>query len=145
MPVEEFFLDYFETALEPGELLTEIQIPATAPNSGTAYTKFNIIQSDMATVGVAASVTLKSKDGPCEDVRIALGASAPTPMRATKAEEVLRGKEITDALLKEAGETASGEADTISDIAASAEYRRELVKALVPRMVKEALARAKQG
>jgi len=143
MAVEDFSLDYFETALEPGELLTEIQLPAAPPHTGTAYTKFNVIQSDLATVGVAVSVTLGSGDGICQDIRIALGASAPTPMRAKKAEEVLRGKKITDDLLKKAGEVASTEAQPISDIAASEEYRRELVRVLVARVGKEALARAK--
>jgi carbon-monoxide dehydrogenase medium subunit len=143
MAVEDFFVDYFEVALEAGELLTEIQLPAAPPHTGTAYTKFNVIQSDLATVGVAVSITLASGDGICQDIRIALGASAPIPMRAKQAEEVLRGKKITDNLLKEAGEVASTEAQPISDIAASEEYRRELVRVLVARIGKEALARAK--
>ena len=145
MAVEDFTLDYFETALEPGELLTEIQIPAPPPHTGTVYTKFNVIESDLATVGVAVSITLGSGDGICQHARIALGAAAPTPMRAKKAEAVLRGKKITDSLLKEAGEVASTEAEPISDIQASEEYRRELVKVLVKRMGKEALARAKKA
>ena len=141
--VEDFFVDYFEVALEHGELLTEIQLPAASPHTGTAYTKFNVIQSDLATVGVAVSITLGSGDGICQDIRIALGASAPIPMRAKQAEEVLRGKKITDNLLKKAGEVASTEAQPISDIAASEEYRRELVRVLVARVGNEALARAK--
>ncbi len=145
MPAEDFSLDYFETALQPGELLTEIHLPPPPPRSGTAYTKFNIIESDLATVGVAVSVTLGAGDGVCQDARIALGASAPTPMRAKKAEAVLKGKKVTDALLKEAGEVASTEAEPISDIQASEEYRRELVKILVGRVAKEALARARSA
>jgi carbon-monoxide dehydrogenase medium subunit len=141
--VEDFFVDYFEVALEHGELLTEIQLPAAPPRTGTAYTKFNVIQSDLATVGVAVSITLGSGDGICQDTRIALGAAAPIAMRAKKAEEVLRGKKITDNILKEAGEVASTEAQPISDIAASEEYRRELVRVLVARVGNEALARAK--
>jgi len=144
MAVEDFSLDYFETALEPGELLTEIVVPPVPPHTGTAYTKFTMIESDLATVGVAVSITLGSSDDICQDVRVALGAAAPTPMRAKQAEVVLRGKKITDNLLKEAGEIASTEAEPISDIYASEEYRRELVKVLVKRVGKEALARAKQ-
>jgi carbon-monoxide dehydrogenase medium subunit len=144
LPIEDFFLDYFESALEPGELLTEIQIPAPAPKTGTAYTKFNIIKSDLATAGVAVSVTLSTNDT-CEDVRIALGAVAPVPKRAVKAEDILRGKKITDSLLQQAGEIASTEAEPISDIYASDEYRQELVKVLVKRMGNEALARAKKA
>ena len=145
MTVEDFSLDYFETALEPDELLTEIQVPVVLAHTGTAYTKFNVIESDLATVGVAVSVTLDSNDGICHDVRIALGASAPTPIRAKQAEEVLRGKKITDNLLTEAGQIASTEAEPVSDIYASEEYRRELVKVLVKRVGKEALAKAKQA
>ena len=145
MPVEDFTLDYFETALEPNEVLTEIQVPLPLPHTGAAYTKFSIIESDAATVGVAVSLTLGSGSGICEDVRIALGASAPTPIRAKKAEGVLHGNKITDNLLRQAGVVASTEAEPISDIAASAEYRRELVRVLVARVGKEALARAKQA
>jgi carbon-monoxide dehydrogenase medium subunit len=145
MAVEDFTLDYFETALEPNELLTEIQVPVVPPHTGTAYTKFTVIENDLPTVGAAVSITLGSSDDICRDVRVALSAAAPTPMRAKQAEEVLRGKRITDNLLKEAGEVASTEAEPISDIYASEEYRRELIKVLVKRMGKEALARAKQA
>jgi len=144
MPAENFCLDYFETALEAGELLTEITLPVVPPNTGTAYTKFNVIESDLATVGVAVSITLGAGDS-CQDIRIALGASAPTPFRPKKAEAILKGKKITDALLAQAGETASTEADPISDIYASVEYRRELIKTLVPRMTREAMANAKKA
>lgn len=145
IPIEKFCLDYFEVDLKEGELLTEITLPPPAPRTGAAYYKFNIIESDLATASVAASVTLGSGDGVCQDVRIALGAVAPTAIRAKKAEAVLKGKKITDALLKQAGEAAATEAEPISDIYASEEYRLELVKALVPRMTKEALARAKKA
>lgn len=145
MVAEDFCLDYFETALEPNELLTEIQIPVVAPHTGTTYTKFNVIENDTPTIGVAVSITLADKDGDCQDVRIALGAAAPKPMRAQKAEEVLRGKKLTDNLFIEAGEIASTECEPVSDIHASAEYRRELVKVLVKRVAREALARAQQA
>ncbi|MGB9628184.1 MAG: FAD binding domain-containing protein [Thermodesulfobacteriota bacterium] len=142
--VEDFFLDYFETALEPGELLTEIQIPPIPKNTGVAYSKFNVIENDMAIVGVGISITLAQKDSQCKDVRIALANASPRPMRAKQAEEVLRGKKITDELLSQAGEIASQEVDPISDIHASTEYRRELLKVLVKRVGKEALLRAKK-
>jgi len=91
------------------------------------------------------SITLDSGDGVCRDARIVLGACGATPIRAKQAEEVLRGKKITDKRLKEAGQEASHEAEPISDISASEEYRRELVKVLVARVGKEALARARQA
>jgi len=142
LPIEDFYSDYLETVLQPYELLTEVQIPPVADNTGTAYTKFNVIESDMGTVGVAVSITLDSKEGICSDLRIALGAAAPTPMRARGAEEILRGKKITKSLLAKAGETASAETDPISDISASEEYRRDLVRILVARVGREAMARA---
>jgi aerobic carbon-monoxide dehydrogenase medium subunit len=145
MLVEGFFLDYFETALEHGELLCEVQIPLILPNTGVAYKKFNVIESDMATVGVAVSIILASKGGPCEDIRIVLGNAAPKPMRAKEAEGLLRGKKVTEDLLKEAGEIAFTETDPISDIHASAEYRQELVKVLVKRVGQEALSRAEKA
>jgi carbon-monoxide dehydrogenase medium subunit len=145
MPVEKFSLDYFEVALKPGELLTGLQLPPPPPCTGTVYTKFNIIESDLATVSVAASVTLGAGDGVCQDIRLALGAAAPTAIRAKKAEAILKGKKITDALLEKAGEAAAKEAEPISDIQASEEYRRELVRVLVPRMTREALARARKA
>ena len=144
MPAEDFCLDYFETALEPGELLTEISLPPVPAKTGTAYYKFNVIQTDLATVSVGATVTLGAGDV-CQDIRLALGAVAPTPLRPKKAEAILKGKKPTDALLAQAGEAAAKEADPISDIYASEEYRRELIKVLVPRLTKEAMANAKKA
>jgi carbon-monoxide dehydrogenase medium subunit len=145
MPVEEFCKDYFETALQHDELLVEIQVPPSPPHTGAAYTKFNIIETDMATVAVAVSVTLGAGKDVCQDARIVLGACASTQIRAKRAEEVIRGKKITDDLLKQAGQVASQEAEPISDITASEEYRRELVKVLVPRVAQKALDRARQA
>jgi carbon-monoxide dehydrogenase medium subunit len=144
MPAEDFTLDYFETALKEGELLTEISVPPVPAKTGTAYYKFNVIESDLATASVAATVTLGAGDV-CKDIRLALGASAPIPLRPKKAEAILKGKKITDALLAQAGEAASKEAEPISDIYASEEYRRELIKVLVPRLTKEAMAGAKKA
>ncbi|MCX6071984.1 MAG: xanthine dehydrogenase family protein subunit M [Chloroflexi bacterium] len=145
MAVEDFCKDYFETALQHDELLVEIQVPPAPPHTGAAYTKFNIIETDMAMVAVAVSITLGTSKDVCQDARIVLGACASTQLRAKKAEEVLRGKKITAGLLKEAGQVASQEADPISDVTASEEYRRELVKVLVPRVGQKALDRARQA
>jgi carbon-monoxide dehydrogenase medium subunit len=145
MAVEHFCLNFFETALEPDELLVEIQVPPVSTHTGTAYTKFNVIESDQATVAAAVSISLDSGQDTCRDARIVLGACARTQMRAKQAEEVLRGSKITHDLLKEAGQVASQEVDPITDISASEEYRRELVKVLVPRVGQQALARARQA
>jgi len=136
--LEDFYNDYFDCDLQHGEILAEVQIPAMPALCGAAYTKFTLIENEMATTAAAVAITLEAKDGPCSDVRIVMGAAAPIPKRAKKAEEVLKGKKITEALLKEAGEVAATEAEPLSDIHASEEYRRKRVGA-------EALARAKKA
>lgn len=145
VPLEDFVLDFFETAIQHNELLTEIRVPAPAPQTGTVYSKFNVIESELATVGVAVSITLRSKDRTCGDARIVLGGAGPRPLRAKLAEEALRGKKITDELLRDAAERAAAEAQPISDINASADYRRELLKVQVRRIAAEALSRAERN
>ncbi len=138
--LDEFFIDYYQTALEPGELLTEIHVPPPQ-RPGWSHIKFTPRSvEDFATVGVA--ITLKANNGTCEDVRIGLNSVASTIVRARKAEEVLRGKSITNAALQEMGEVAAAECDPTDDNRGSAEYKLDLVKVLVPRAAKEALERA---
>jgi aerobic carbon-monoxide dehydrogenase medium subunit len=137
LPLDEFFVDYYQTALEPGELLTEIHVsPPQRP--GWSHIKFTPRSiEDFATVGVA--ITLKANNGACEDIRIGLNSVASTIVHARKAEEVLRGKSITDAALQEMGEVAATECDPTDDNRGSAEYKREMVKVLVRRATEEAL------
>ena len=137
--LDEFFIDYYQTALELGELLTEIYVPPPQ-RPGWSHIKFTPRSiEDFATVGVA--ITLQAKNGICEDVRVGLNSVASTIVRARKAEEVLRGKPITDAALQEMGEVAATECDPTDDNRGSAEYKREMVKVLVRRAVQEALQR----
>jgi carbon-monoxide dehydrogenase medium subunit len=143
IPLEEFFIDYFETALEEGELLVEVQLPVVPPKTATVYEKFNIIKNDQGIVSVAASIALDSRGSTCTDARIVLGAAAATPIRARKAEKLLIGQRLDDGLLEKIGKKASEEADPVADIHASEEYRRYLVKALTKRMVKKAWERVK--
>lgn len=143
MALEDFSLDYFETALTKDELLLEIQVPFPPARTATAFDKFTIIQNDMAIVSVAASITLSDDGAVCKDVRVVFGGAAPTPRRATKAEEILVGKKMTDALLEEVSQRVSEQAEPVSDIHASEEYRRQLVKILTKRMVKKAWEQAK--
>ena len=142
--VEDFTLDYFETALRHDELLTEIQIPSIPPHTGVKFTKFSQIAGDYATASVALLITL-DKNEICDNVRIALGSVGIAPMRAKKAEEILKGKEISDDLLAEAGQIASEEASPTADAEVSEEYKRELVRVLVKRVGREALERAKKA
>jgi aerobic carbon-monoxide dehydrogenase medium subunit len=142
--LDEFYTDLFETAMEPGELVLEVQVPAPAPKTGTAYKKFNLLESDQGIVAVAASITLDGADT-CKDARIVLGNAASTSIRAKKAESVLVGKKLTDALFEKAGEAASEECEPVGDIHASEEYRRHLIGVLTKRMTKAAFEQAKKG
>jgi len=137
VPLEEFYTGLFETALEKDELVVEVQIPPLRPGTAVAYKKFNLIKNDQAIVGVAAAVTLE-RGGACKDARVVLSNAGVTPIRAKSAETVLIGKKLAGALLIKAGEAASGDAEPVSDIHASEEYRRHLVKVLTERMVKQA-------
>jgi carbon-monoxide dehydrogenase medium subunit len=139
LPLDEFFIDYYQTAMEPGELLTEIHVPPPQ-RPGWSHIKFTPRSvEDFATVGVA--LTLKASNDTCEDIRIGLNSVASTIVRARKAEEVLRGKPITDAALQEMGEVAATECDPTDDNRGSAEYKLDLVKVLVRRAAQEAYQR----
>lgn len=138
--LEDFFKGPGITILGNGEMLVEIQVPKVAPKTGAAYLKYGIRGSiDLAIVGVAVVIML-GKRGECQDAKIVLGAVAPTPMRAKKAEEILKGKKIDQELIEESGRMASEEARPISDVRATAEYRKEMVKVFTRNAVKEALA-----
>jgi len=143
--VEEFSKDYLEVALEPDEMLVEIQVPTPPPHTGTAYEKLMVMKGDMGIVGAAVSITLSPGDGVCQDARIVLSNAASIPLRARGAERRLIGKIINDDLLTEAGEVASAEADPTADVHGSAEYRREMVKVFVRRAARRALERARTG
>jgi carbon-monoxide dehydrogenase medium subunit len=139
--LESFYTGLFETATEKDELVVEVQIPPARPGTAAAYKKFNLIESDQAIVGVAAAVTIE-KNGACRDARVVLSNAGVTPIRAKSAEKVLIGKRLADALLVKAGEAAAGDADPVSDIHASEEYRRHLTKVLTKRMVRQAWEQA---
>lgn len=135
--VEDFFLGPGRTVLAQDEILAEIIIP-DQETTGSNYIKFGLRRAGaLAVVGVASSVTL---DGEImKDVRIALGAVAPTPMRAREAEAVLRGQKYSQELLDKAGKVAAAESKPINDIRGSIEYRRNLVDVLTRRSMKAAV------
>lgn len=145
VPAEEFAVDFYETVVQPGEMVTEIQIPAPPPNTGVSFTKYAQIHGDYALASAAVLITLDSKKEKCVNARIGLGGVGSTPVRAKNAEEVLKGKKITDELLAEAAKAASEETNPVTGIEASAEYKRELAGTLVKRVGKEALARAQKA
>ena len=134
VPIDTFFLAPFETVLQQGELLTEIQIPNPPPVSAGCYKwATKTVAVDETLVGVAVLMTLDSADGVCTDIKIALGSVAPTPMRARQAEEVLRGKRIDDRLIKQAAQVAAGETRPRS----RADYRRRMSRHLVSEAIAE--------
>lgn len=137
VPVEEFFTGVGRTVLANDEILAEIIIP-DQPTTGSNYIKFGLRKAGaLAVVGVASSVVMEGRT--VKDVRIALGAVSPTPMRAREAEAVLRGKQVSQELLDRAGKVAAGEAKPITDMRGSAEYRRNLVDVLTRRTLKAAV------
>jgi aerobic carbon-monoxide dehydrogenase medium subunit len=166
VPIEEFFKGPGETVLNEGEIVTELVIPKPLPNTGSAYWKHQRRQAlDLPILGVAvlisldkATVTcsdflcttspisavlhrLEEDELVCKEIRIGLGVAAPTPMRAIKAESLLRGKKITDELLEEVSEAAAKEAQPRDSIRGEAWYRRDMVKVLVKRMAMKSMER----
>ena len=134
LPLEDFFTGPGKTVLQPDELVTEIVVPAPAPRTGKVYIKHGRRKAmELATVGVAVTLTEGS------DVRIVLGAVAPTPIRAKKAEALLRGRTIDGALIERAAQAAVEESRPISNVRASAEYRREMVRVLTRRALMQAM------
>jgi carbon-monoxide dehydrogenase medium subunit len=139
--LDEFFTDLFETAMQDDELLQEIRVPKQPARAATVYEKFNLLASDQGIVAVAASVTLNG-DSTCKGARIALGNAGPTVLRPIEAELLLVGQPLSDDLLEEVGQRASELSDPVSDIHASEEYRRHLIKVLTKKMVKRAWQQA---
>jgi len=129
VPISQFFTGVKKNILKKGEIVTSITIPPIKDKWTGAYLKQGRKKEvDLATVGVAV-VCIR------DEVRIALGAVAPTPIRAFKTEELLKGKTIDEPLLEKAGESALTEVSPISDIRSSQEYREEIIKVLVRRAV----------
>ena len=141
IPIEEFFLSVFSTGLKPGEILTEIRVPIPPPRSGGAYLKLERKVGDFATAAAAAQIALDGK-GAVQKVGIGLTNVGPTPIKARKAEEFLRGKKVDEANARQAGQLAAEEAQPSSDLRGPAEYKRGLVKELVKRALSRAVERA---
>jgi carbon-monoxide dehydrogenase medium subunit len=141
--LKDFFRDYYETVLTPDELLTEVHIPMPQPHTGSAYLKFLPRSADdYATVGVAATVQVDPASGACADCRIAMGCVGVTPVRAQRAEQLLRGQQRTDELLREAGAVAQEATDPISDTRGSAAYKRSMAGVFVRRALQQAWQQA---
>ena len=127
--LERFFRGPGETVMDSGEILMEILIPPVQAGLVGEYIKFSPREMmDLAYIGVAVTLVLSEKEKRCEEVRIALGAVSPTPIRARSAEAVLSMQILTEKLADKAGHEASEECNPISDVRSSADYRKEMVR-----------------
>ncbi len=135
-----FFTGPGETLLKPDEILTGIDISAISPHSSAVYLKLSPRRAmDLAVVGVAVVLWLSADGSTCTDVRIALGAVAPLPIRAFKAEEIIRGQKLDNALIEETARVAAEETKPITDLRGSVEYRKEMVKVLTQRGIQQVI------
>jgi carbon-monoxide dehydrogenase medium subunit len=138
LALESFFTGPGRTVVQPDELMTEITLPPPPPRTGKAYIKHGRRKAmELATVGVAVSVTLQ--ENRFKEVDIVLGAVAPTPLRALKAEAILRSQKVSEDLMEKAAIAAMSESKPISNVRASADYRREMVAVLTRRALQQAL------
>lgn len=138
VPLEQFFIGPRITALKANEMVVEIMVPQQREASRGVYLKLSPRHSmDLAIVGVAATGTCEN--GICKDIRIALGAVAPTPVRAPTAEAVLKGRQITSALIDEAARNAVTQCSPIDDHRASREYRCDMIYVLTRRALNQIL------
>ena len=145
-PLDGFLIGRDQTAIRPVEVLTEISLPPLPRRTGTAFFKAMRRRAmDCSIVTAAARVTLADDGQTCIEARVALGAVAPNPFRAKQAEALLVGKKLSSDLIHEAALAARDESRPISDVRASAEYRRMLVETQVERAITQAAARALNG
>jgi aerobic carbon-monoxide dehydrogenase medium subunit len=136
---EEFFVSYFETALEPGELLSEVSFPAPEPGTGWAFGELARRRGDFALIGVAALV--RRRGDVAASPRIVLFGAGERPVRCSAAEATLDGRPPEPDVVREAAERARDEIAPLDDVHASADYRRELATVLVGRAVRQAWER----
>jgi aerobic carbon-monoxide dehydrogenase medium subunit len=141
IPIENFFVTLFTTALQHEEILTEIRVPVPPPRSGGAYFKLERKVGDFATAAVAVQLTLDDK-GVCQKVGIGLTNVGPTPVKARKAEEFLRGKKLDEANVTQAAQLAAAESAPSADLRGPVEYKKALVKELAKRALLRAAERA---
>lgn len=143
VPLDQLFRGPGQTVLAQDEILTEIRLPPPGRGTGSLYIKHSPRGAmDIATVGVASLITVDQRTGQCVDARIALGAVAPTPLRAYSAEELLKGRGVNADLLDQAASAAMAQASPIDDVRGTAHYRREIVGVLTRRTLEHAAATA---
>lgn len=141
LPLEDFFVGPRKTARRADELITRLDWQTRAPHTGSAFYKLGLRQADAISI-ISVALLLERDGDRCRTARIALGAVAPRPMRAHRAEAVLVGQPITDATISEAARLASEECHPIDDLRGTATYRRRMVAVYVRRMLSQAWSQA---
>ena len=137
IPLDALFVDFFETSLEPGELLLRVELPPLPAGARATYKKFlPATLDDYATVSVAVVIATDAS-GACTHARIALGGAATVPLRARDAERSLAGRRLDDATIREAAALAAGATDPIDDLRGSAEYKRAMAEVWTERALRE--------
>jgi len=139
--IDDFFPDFFTTALEPEEILTEIRIPSPPSGSGGAYLKIERKVGDYAAAAVACQLNIDS-GGSIQKIGIGLTNVGSTPIRASSAEQLLQGKNPDENMIAEAGRLSAADSEPMEDLRGSAEYKRALVNELTQRAIKLSLQRA---
>lgn len=140
IPVEDFFVDYLTTDLNPGEILTDIIVPAQPENCGTAYIKHTVRDNgDLAIVGIGVRVIVDRAQSMIQEARIGINGASLTTIRAKEAESLLNRKVWNEDLIVKAGELSANACEPLDDAEASAEYRIKMVKVLVKRALKQAI------
>jgi aerobic carbon-monoxide dehydrogenase medium subunit len=138
LPVGELFTDYYETVIQPCELLTEVIVPLQPPAARSIYLKFlPRTEDDYATVAVAALAELD--EGACRRVRVALGAAGPTPIQATSTEQMLTGLPPSPELIRRAADTVAEQVDPLSDFRGPADYKRDMAVVFTRRALESVL------
>lgn len=143
VPIETFFSGPQKNKLRRDEILVKLQVPPPPPDAKGTFIKYALRKAmDLGTVNVG--LLLRTNNDRFDDVRIALGAVGPKPFRAKRAERKLKGKQITEALMREAAHTAAQECSPITDVRASEEYRLEMVKELTFRAIRDCVSATEQ-
>jgi carbon-monoxide dehydrogenase medium subunit len=136
LPIVGFFTGFYETAIERDAIVTGVHVPACPQGAVGGYVKFCPRSAeDKPLIGVAALIDRDRDGGRCRDARIALAGAAPTAIRAGRAEAMLRGETLSDAAIQAAAGAAAAEADPLSDLMGTAQYRREMVRVWTRRLL----------
>lgn len=140
IPAESFFVDAYETALEPDELLTQIIVPVPAQPAGVCYMKFGYLERP--SVGLAVAVNLNAGKTAIDDIKIAVGCAGPAPKRVPEAEALLKEKSVDEATrnIAQAGETSGRASQAISDLHGAQDYKEHIVQVLLKRAFQNALS-----